>query len=469
MALTIQEFGIKALHGNKNLQIPIKDNRLVLVGLNGLGKTTVVSLLYYVLTRQWARLLDYNFEEISIKTGRKRFVLGRADIIPASLPNELRRRFEVNFPASIRIKLRRDPQIMYEMWRSRRDTEAIKKISRDFGIPFQYVMQALDRMERLFQPGLFDEVQPGEKTPFAELDAYLRENLSGEVLYLPTYRRIEQDLKAIFPHLEEEILSFAEDRKRRLRASKTGVVEFVQFGMEDVEEKIKRVLSELKESVRMQLNNLAGSYLRDVIRGQADTYEKSAISSLTDDDINKILDRVEEKTLSEEDKRSLKTVIGKLRSRSTDLEGVRDRYLAHYFSKLVEIYTQQQQKDSQVRKFVEVCNKYLTGKGIRYDDVNYSIDIVLDNEQPVAMRSLSSGEKQIVSLFSHVYLGEADQYYVLIDEPELSLSIEWQKALLPDILASKKCEFLVAVTHSPFIFDNDLDPYAIDLKECVVG
>ncbi len=68
------------------------------------------------------------------------------------------------------------------------------------------------------------------------------------------------------------------------------------------------------------------------------------------------------------------------------------------------------------------------------------------------LRMLSSGEKQIVSLFYHLYLSGEKKYIILIDEPELSLSVQWQKRLLPDILASQRCEFLAAVTHSPFIF-----------------
>jgi len=43
----------------------------------------------------------------------------------------------------------------------------------------------------------------------------------------------------------------------------------------------------------------------------------------------------------------------------------------------------------------------------------------------------------------------------------------WQKQLLPDIINSKKCDFLLAVTHSPFIFDNELDMYAVGLNEYI--
>jgi len=39
--------------------------------------------------------------------------------------------------------------------------------------------------------------------------------------------------------------------------------------------------------------------------------------------------------------------------------------------------------------------------------------------------------------------------------------------LLPDILKSNKCIFLLAATHSPFIYENELDKYAIGLHEYI--
>jgi predicted ATPase len=83
------------------------------------------------------------------------------------------------------------------------------------------------------------------------------------------------------------------------------------------------------------------------------------------------------------------------------------------------------------------------------------------------MKDLSSGEKQIISLFSHIYLSGAPGYIVIIDEPELSLSVPWQKRFLPDILDTSRCNGLIAVTHSPFIYDNKLDIYAHSIDEYI--
>ncbi len=118
---------------------------------------------------------------------------------------------------------------------------------------------------------------------------------------------------------------------------------------------------------------------------------------------------------------------------------------------------------------MQVCNRYLVGKKVVFDDRKYAITLqqLAGDGAPLELRHLSSGEKQIVSLFTHVYLGESSELMVLIDEPELSLSVPWQKQLLPDIRNSGRCSFLAAVTHSPFIYDNDLRARATDLQQCI--
>ena len=98
------------------------------------------------------------------------------------------------------------------------------------------------------------------------LHARISELAQGQFLYLPTYRRIEQDLRSIFRGVEIE----AELKKFRERlSSRAGApfIELVEFGMEDVEQTINARMVSIKESVRNGLDNLTGTYLRDVIRG----------------------------------------------------------------------------------------------------------------------------------------------------------------------------------------------------------
>ncbi|WP_332113484.1 AAA family ATPase, partial [Campylobacter jejuni] len=69
---------------------------------------------------------------------------------------------------------------------------------------------------------------------------------------------------------------------------------------------------------------------------------------------------------------------------------------------------------------------------------------VLDDEREIDFDSLSSGEKQIISIFAKVYLDMDAKCIFIIDEPELSLSVEWQRTFLQDIYESNNIELLLA-------------------------
>ncbi|UQR61817.1 ATP-binding protein [Bradyrhizobium sp. C-145] len=77
----------------------------------------------------------------------------------------------------------------------------------------------------------------------------------------------------------------------------------------------------------------------------------------------------------------------------------------------------------------------------------------------IPLDALSSGEKQMISLLAKLFL-YPDNKIILIDEPELSLSIDWQKQILLDVMNAPLCKQVIAITHSPFIFDNALEPFA---------
>jgi predicted ATP-binding protein involved in virulence len=67
---------------------------------------------------------------------------------------------------------------------------------------------------------------------------------------------------------------------------------------------------------------------------------------------------------------------------------------------------------------------------------------------------LSSGEKQILVILLTV-LVEDDQHYVLfMDEPEVSLHIEWQKRLIDLILELNPNVQIILTTHSPAVVMN---------------
>ena len=77
---------------------------------------------------------------------------------------------------------------------------------------------------------------------------------------------------------------------------------------------------------------------------------------------------------------------------------------------------------------------------------------------------LSLIAQSYTKLFKMLVLSQKN-YFIIIDEPELSLSVPWQERFLNDILNLGKCSGLLAVTHSPFIFQNNLRYITHSLEE----
>jgi len=68
----------------------------------------------------------------------------------------------------------------------------------------------------------------------------------------------------------------------------------------------------------------------------------------------------------------------------------------------------------------------------------------------IASDKLSAGEKQMLSFLC--YNAFSENTVIFIDEPELSLHVDWQRLLLPTLLEQETGNQFFIATHSPFIY-----------------
>lgn len=67
---------------------------------------------------------------------------------------------------------------------------------------------------------------------------------------------------------------------------------------------------------------------------------------------------------------------------------------------------------------------------------------------------LSSGEKQILAILLTVLIEDNEPYVLFMDEPEVSLHVEWQKRLIDLILDLNPNVQIILTTHSPAVVMN---------------
>ncbi|WP_028302070.1 AAA family ATPase [Oceanospirillum beijerinckii] len=121
---------------------------------------------------------------------------------------------------------------------------------------------------------------------------------------------------------------------------------------------------------------------------------------------------------------------------------------------------------AKIETFIDLLND----KGLAFKTAQVDIErgLVFKNHkgQSLSLNQLSSGEQhQIILLFELIFRA-GDNDLILIDEPEISLHIAWQKEFLHDlqqIIADRDVKVLIA-THSPQIIDSEWD-LTVDLED----
>ncbi len=78
--------------------------------------------------------------------------------------------------------------------------------------------------------------------------------------------------------------------------------------------------------------------------------------------------------------------------------------------------------------------------------------------EPLDLKVLSSGEKQMLTILLAVYLERGEHCVLFMDEPEVSLHVDWQKSLIATILLLNPNVQIILSTHSPaMIMDGWMD------------
>ncbi len=110
-------------------------------------------------------------------------------------------------------------------------------------------------------------------------------------------------------------------------------------------------------------------------------------------------------------------------------------------------------------------NRRFTFKSIKIDKEK-GFFFVTSKNTPLNLTELSSGEQhEVILLYELIFKAKANTL-VLIDEPEISLHVSWQKEFLNDlikIIDLQKIQVIIA-THSPQIINNRWD-LTVDLEK----
>ena len=178
----IEHFQILGLHGRVNVDMPFSGRYNILLSENGRGKTTILNALHAVLRRDSAKLQKLDFHEISIK------FLGA--------------------PETLHFR----KQDLQYAWKSGAYDYLKKKLSPDDfsnviksvieGSSHSRIMQSFrSRGVVVSSAAVQDLIEESEGAAASsrgtQFFSALGEYFNSEILYLPTYRRVEESLEGL--------------------------------------------------------------------------------------------------------------------------------------------------------------------------------------------------------------------------------------------------------------------------------
>lgn len=140
-------------------------------------------------------------------------------------------------------------------------------------------------------------------------------------------------------------------------------------------------------------------------------------------------------------------------------------YQVNIGNQIIEILTSGNPEDHMKAALVSVPKtKFQNIMDELFKDTNKTIDRksneiqFFQNGEVLTPYQLSSGEKQMLVIMLTVLVENGEHYALLMDEPEISLHIEWQKGLLKLIRELNPNVQIILSTHSPaLIMDGWMD------------
>jgi energy-coupling factor transporter ATP-binding protein EcfA2 len=471
----IESFSVEGLHGYRTVGLASRYAATVLIARNGAGKTTLLAVLDAFLKRQFSRLSTVEFSCIRC---RLRGWAGELLLYPNDIEAILR------IPESSELLVQAgiwgmDPGLLLDFLDNEysqnrpsadlADNDLFMQIMGKVKYSFLEAKRICDRLV---------ESLKGRSVNIDEIKLALETILgSTEIVYLPTYRRIE------LPLAEDIVDDRYPSKKRKsvqsqLGLSKRGLYNAdIQFGLRDISDRLETLNEEILYKSNQGYREISANIINELLSGAFERDETKSDHLPDKDTLNLFFSRLKDGRKSRAFTHVAIPNIDRIYS-GENISPESNKFLSYFLTKLNEVINSSQDVEATVQDFILSCNRYLSsdddsttltdrphrtgldGKALKLDKRNLRVNVEsLSTKRRIPLDSLSSGEKQMISLFARLYLYSGKKI-VLIDEPELSLSIGWQTKILPDVLRAPSCDQVIAITHSPFVFDNELEPFA---------
>ncbi|MEX2411327.1 MAG: AAA family ATPase [Candidatus Paceibacterota bacterium] len=352
--MKIKQLKVKKLQNRIDCDLKFNDDLNIVTGQNGSGKTTVLKLIWYLISGNIERVFrELVFEYLKLKTS--------------------------NYDLEIKVE---SETILYK-WKLKGKDQNI----------FEYKRKTERKLEH-------EDIN----IDFINMD--LVKASEGSVFF-PTFRRIEGGFT----------LTDADENYRYKRRPSN-----------QIEEGLMRLSSQLSVFDNFFISSISTNDILELLR------RKHSESS---EEVNQLhigmSTFIEKKIQSSQDKTTSKS---------------KDAILDDIKKKVLSISTEREKLLSPFTTLASLISEIYQHKGILLTD-KFSVG---NTEEAISSAKLSAGEKQLLSFICYNAFSKESPF--IIDEPELSLHVDWQRNLVPILMSQRTNNQIIIATHSPFIYSK---------------
>lgn len=410
---------------------------MIITGPNGYGKSTILRIINNFCNDGLEKVLAYSYKELIIVVDNETLQIKKN-----------KETFEINEYAFPYPK---------DNWGKRRDSASfIRRIGYDEYIDVRTgeKIQLVNELSKQLR-SLDDDVV-NQRFEFSILNALGEEFFSKERHQeaidklnsaIGLIQTVQKSIGKVHFIQEQRLIEKRGIPEEERRYNQTRV-EYITVINEN-SEKLKAELAEIMKKHSSLSSNLDSTYIKRL-------FEADQSEQVSDDVLNKL------RELQKKQDKLQKYGLAEIQNTS-HLNNLNQKKIERFGIEL-SIYLEDANTKYQVFESIidkldlyeRIVNEKLKFKRMHLSSAD-GIVVKTDEGVKLSLNDLSSGEQEILVLF-YKLIFESDVNLLLIDEPEISLHIAWQKELmenLKSVVALKKNIRVIIATHSPQIISHN--------------
>ena len=434
--LKIKKLTIDKLHGHYNYNVSFNDDITFLYGENGCGKTTILNIITKIITGRVYELIEYQFDRINLNYQQASDTpIESIEVINKGTYFILKvfgTRNDIKFK-EIEPHEYRNAEIKYEIEKYYFNKY---KILNNIKNLFNYLFLPLNRTGNINGDSMIfgDYIRStkirigyyGEKIPSAlDFDFYIQ---TVKYLVKNANSKVNFKLNKISESFNYQILKSFLDVE--------SIPEIDSILKDDDISLDKEAILKTKEDYTTVLQNM--KIWDDEVENKINTFFNSLLEDIDTPNIHKQIFKI---IFEISEFKKIRNIIRK-----------------------AEINEKAKNKVRQpITDFLNTVNGFIqsgkNNKKVHIDFEDGELYLQTQFDKKISIDHLSSGEKQIIAFFAYLIFGleETKQSIFIVDEPELSLHLSWQRKFISSVLNINQDIQLIFATHSPEIIGKNID------------